>query len=162
MTAKNPRNVKFTADSQMCKQDEIDVIENLGTAFAGTGCYLENFFRPAMINWVVDQIRNDFTADIMDHYGDTERQVLDLAGKYQQAKAQLEKVLSEQAASEMKASAALENMKKLFEAARSRESAENQRCCKAMDTIEQQDETIAGQQAEIIRLKAKLFDLMDK
>lgn len=68
--SKRPYSTKLNklgidARTDLSKQEEIGIIETLHDAFKGTGNYLESLFSKNIVDWVSEEIRQDFLPNVM-------------------------------------------------------------------------------------------------
>lgn len=167
-------NVRLEPDP--CKADEIGLIERCAQEFDNSGTYLQSFFTPALAAWVAEQIRNDFPPDL---YGSLQYQWAQSAEAMNAAKL----AQNAQRETEIAANAAGRQYAELCEKVATEEAKWHERLAdvqgqyqKWLDDKNAQlgelrhanadyaldmadlESTVAARDAEIIRLKAKLYD----
>lgn len=155
-------------DSQSSKQEELDGLTRLARVFK-SGSYLYDFFTPDLLNWVAEQIKNDFVPDLMGYVKSAEAEARKWHAEFTNAEArhaeevktlELEqKALdSEYVNSERRLKYCQENAdrqaKELddFGVAYSQSLTANSELKSEVKRLE----------AEIVSLKAKLYDLQNK
>lgn len=81
--------------NELTKSDEQKVLEDLHTAFMGSGCYLETLFTDSMIHYCQDQIRDDVMPDIFSSLINNSSRELDLEYKLRKANEVIEGLRAE-------------------------------------------------------------------
>lgn len=159
MTAKKLGKV-FELKYDSTKAEEIAALTELAENVA-PGTYLADAFNKQFVDWVVAQIENDFPPDVMEHLAVDARRGAEAAQEVSRLEAELEKTKKywEQDA---------ENLhNQLDEQARRINTNEQmlrqayQRANEAEELLVEAQSKVDQQAAEIIRLKAKLYDLME-
>lgn len=143
------------------KADEIKWIETVA-GLVQTGTYLESFFQKDLVTWVCEQIKNDFPPEIWEYY----RGEIEENGNARVAVQEMETRL----ASAKSANAQLnENYQKLQEqingvsaSLRTANEKIQELVTKNFYAEETHEKEIEAQAAEIMKLKAMIFDLEHK
>lgn len=154
-------------DSQSSKAEELEALTRLARVFK-SGSYLYDFFTPDLLNWLAEQIKNDFVPDLMGYVKSAENEAREWHGKYITAELHhAEEVSTLELEQKTLNAEYLQSEKRLTYC---QENAERQ--AKELDDFgtayaealqrEQQLKLDAERlQAEIVRLKAKLYDLTE-
>jgi hypothetical protein len=177
------KSLKVTTDSS--KQEEIDFLIDCKQQ-VGTGSYLNDLFSPKLMTWVETQIRNDFSPDIMLNFDELVKDngtlLTKLATRDQEIK-DLQDALNKRDNEIIKIKRDNETFQTEFmREARRRFSHVYQAITgstihfedddlsgmadvcisKYFEFAKMMDDTTASLQAEIVSLKAKLYDLISK
>lgn len=145
------------------KSEELEAMRLI----AGTDSYLSSLFSVDFVKWATNRIRDDFPIDLMDEYRGLEVLLRQYKGENEKADRELEAL--RKAAKER--DEALEDIARTNQATVAKYQAEQKRL---EDKINEQseylyeerrkvarlEETIDLRDMEIIRLKARLFDLL--
>jgi hypothetical protein len=153
-----------TVNTQSTKAEEIAHLQAIAKT-AGPGSYLSSLFNPKLIEWAVIQIKDDGCPDIWEWYQSDLKKAAAADQKARQLDHDAQDIIArhantirEQAASLARTSAFLAT------AENDRASLSSKLVVLQAQTAEAEDiarATIEAQAAEITRLKARLFDMIE-
>ncbi len=134
----------------------VEVAENLAP-----GTYLADLFNKKLVDWAVAQIENDFPPDVMEHLAVDSRRGAEEAQKVSQLEAELAKTKKywEQDAENLHGQ--IDQLTQRNEEHSGRIQGLYREVNELSEVRDSMQELVDRQAAEIVRLKAKLYDLME-
>lgn len=178
MKEKDRIRVKMSIDgevlgSQTGKQDEIAILHKIRAAVYGTQTYLEGLFSPRLIEWFAQKVADDFGCDVMQVVDELSRGETVLRSAITSLEAEMERMKKDH---DMKLSAHRDGYHE--EIKRLKDEVENrkERMREYADALERVNAQLrgveselrncelisAGREEDIVRLKARLYDLTAK
>jgi hypothetical protein len=160
-------------DENPTKAEEVEVVVQLVEKFRGKGWYLSSLFGTGLLAWFEGQAAQDVNCNVMLELEAAREHALKAVGIARKAVADIEANARDH---DRKLSqfrdgyrSEIEKLKQELESAKGREAEyadglekERQQREEADRTIRQNRSTIDVLEAEVIKLKARLYDLMDK
>jgi hypothetical protein len=155
------------------KQEEIDILFQLHKLFEGRQWYVSSLFSEDLVTWFSHQVSQDVNCDVMLELSGSREHALKAEGIIRNMTAALEVQAKEHDRKLSKVrdgyEAEIKHLKQELQFSKEREAEyadglekEKEQCIEADRVIRQNRTTIDFLEAEIIRLKAKLYDLTEK
>ncbi|OPY90564.1 MAG: hypothetical protein A4E73_02408 [Syntrophaceae bacterium PtaU1.Bin231] len=168
-------------DRSPCKADEIEFLGRLVDFFSDSNAYLKNIFTDELLKWFKREIESDMSCDVMAEvdFFRTEMQknfaeAMSLTSKLSDAKNEIQSLIRQNSAMATTLSEQAAELHDLRETKISYEVLEKQyslliearnaalgRIDELTTAVEELHSKVLDKDSEILRLKAKLFDILD-
>ena len=178
MKEKDRIRVKMSIDgevlgSQTGKQDEIAILNKIRDAVSGTQTYLEGLFSPRLIEWFSKEVANDFSCNVMLVADDLSRGEMVLKSANTRLEVEMERMKKDH---DIKLSAHRDGYHEEISRLKDEVESRKERMREYADALERVNAQLreveselrncelisAGREEDIVRLKARLYDLTAK